>query len=111
MTYYLFITRHQPSQDQIDLVEGQGDRLIWVGDCDVFDFNNIKSTLLNGYSIAENKYPEINAWDIGIVGVHPMLAVYAAQQKMPFGVFENGNRSPEGEKPSFYAKAFHKVSW
>jgi hypothetical protein len=94
---FAFITRHQPTQAQIDLAAEQGIELECVGDADAFDTAS---------------YPDVSGYD-GVIVVHPMLAlrmirsVGYSQKERLIGVFENANRAPEGERPQFEAKALH----
>lgn len=90
---FAFLSRHQPTQEQIDLATERGIELIHLGDVDAFSWS---------LSDAER----IKDMDIdGVICVHPVLALKAFNAGFDVGVFENGNRAPEGEKPQFFAKS------
>jgi hypothetical protein len=85
-----FITRHTPTPAQYKLASEQGFELDFVGDRDAFSFNP----------------EEFQDYD-GVVVVHPWMALQATRWVNFIGVFENANRAPEGERPSFEAVALH----
>lgn len=92
-----FISRHVPTAEQLILAEKAGYELIPVGDIDAFS-----GELPVGYD--------------AIAVVHPALALRAIsgvyRRERQIGVFENGNRAPEGAPPQFSAVALriYKVS-
>ena len=88
----IFVSRHQPNADQYALCNKAGYELIHVGDLDVFseDFENDLDVLINVEHNAEL-----------IIGVHPMVLLVASAYGDKVGMFNNVNRAPEGEKPSF----------
>jgi hypothetical protein len=88
MKRFAFITRHQPTREQVALAFDQGIKLVPVGDRDAF-------------SVSPHDFAEFD----GVVVVHPAAALRLLPMKI--GVFENGNRAKEGEKPEFFAKAIH----
>lgn len=100
MKNFAFISRHTPTQEQIDLCKAQEINLIHVGDFDAF-------------TVTEDDIERV-AWEIdefagelnGVIVVHPAAAL-RLHDHFIVGVFENGNRAAEGEKPQFYAKALH----
>lgn len=91
-----FISRHVPTAEQTALAAEQGFDLIHVGDVDAF---------------APMAWSIVDSHESGpfaaVCCVHPWLALQLHNQGFPVGVFENGNRSPEGEKPQFYARSLH----
>jgi hypothetical protein len=91
----VFVSRHAPTQEQISLAEAKGFQLVHVGDVDAFDAAAVAALL------APHK-------DAAVCAVHPAVFFAAIQHgHTVLGVFENGNRAPEGAKPSFYAKSLH----
>lgn len=91
---FAFISRHTPTQGQIQLAADQRITLVQVGDRDAFTVN---VTDLTGH--------DDGPFD-GVVVVHPAAAMRLCGTFL-IGVFENANRAPEGEKPSFEAVSFH----
>jgi hypothetical protein len=100
MKNFAFISRHTPTQEQIDLCEQQGINLIHIGDFDAF------SVIADDVEHAVAQIDEFAGELEGVIVVHPALALRLYDYFI-VGVFENGNRTPEGEKPQFYAKALH----
>ncbi len=96
MAKMAFISRHTPTAEQTALAAEQGFDLIHVGDVDAF---------------APMAWGVVDSHPAGpfqaVACVHPWLALKLANQGFAVGVFENANRSPEGEKPQFYAKKLH----
>lgn len=92
MQDFAFITRHSPTQEQIELAAEEGINLIPIGDMDAF---TCEPTHVAGHGDF-----------IGVVVVHPAAAMRMCKV-YDVAVFENGNRAPEGEKPEFFAKALH----
>lgn len=97
---YWFVSRHEPTDDQHRLVNGN---LVKVDDINAFDKNAVNELV--------RKASEENV--DGFIVVNPALALNiaaAAFERKEFtviGVFENANRAPEGQKPTFEAKALH----
>lgn len=91
---FAFISRHTPTNGQLQLAADQGITLVQIGDRDAFTVN---VTDLTGH-------PD-GPFD-GAVIVHPAAAMRLCGTFL-IGVFENANRAPEGEKPSFEAVSFH----
>ena len=91
---FAFISRHVPTSGQQALAADQGITLIQVGDRDAFTVN--VTDLMS--------HPD-GPFD-GVVIVHPAAAMRLCGTFL-VGVFENANRAPEGEKPSFEAVSFH----
>ena len=91
---FAFISRHNPTQGQLQLAADQGITLVQVGDRDAFTVNITDLT-------SHNDGP----FD-GVIVVHPAAAMRLCGTFL-IGVFENANRAPEGEKPSFEAVSLH----
>lgn len=85
-----FISRHVPTQAQIDLALVQGYEIVHVGDRDAFNISIWDSPISRG------EFPAVAV-------VHPQLAMNFLRWGFEVAVFENANRAPEGEKPSFEA--------
>lgn len=90
MSKFAFISRHTPNQTQITLAASKGIELVYVGDRDAFQVR---------------PYDQALAECEGVVVVHPAAAMRLARYFL-VGVFENANRAPEGERPSFEAVSF-----
>lgn len=94
-----FITRHDPTADQLRLAPG----LIKVPDINGFDRSAVNALLR-----------EANAADVDhIIVVNAAMALNIAtlaierEQFMYIGIFENAARAAEGAKPTFEAKTLH----
>lgn len=95
MKKFAFISRHTPTNDQINLAAEQNIEIVHVGDRDAF-----------------NVMPDdidIIQFD-GVIVVHPAAAM-RLKDHFEIGVYENANRAPEGEKPEFKAVALHLYGW
>lgn len=90
---YAFISRHQPTNEQLAMAQEQGIVLEWIGDMDAF-------------SVTAADIHDKGAY-VGVVVVHPAAALRLAPSFI-VGVFENGMRSEEGKPPSFYPVALHQ---
>jgi hypothetical protein len=94
-----FITRHDPTADQVALVPG----LIKVPDINGFDKGAI-SALLNEAAAAD-------VYRIVVVNAAMALNIAALalerEQFLCVGIFENAARPAEGGKPTFEAAAIH----
>lgn len=86
---FAFISRHTPTQDQVLMAQDKGIELVHVGDRDAFTVN-------------PQEFQDFE----GVVVVHPAMAMRLCKL-FKIGVFENGNRAAEGEKPQFYPKELH----
>lgn len=96
MKKFAFISRHKPTQTQIDLAALQNIELVFVGDLDAFHTSN--ETIR---SIA-------NSDDFhGAICVHPAIALRLTYWFPSIGVFENANRAPVGAPVQFEAKELH----
>ena len=91
---FAFISRHVPTTGQQTLAADQGITLVQIGDRDAFTVNVTDI-------IDHNDGPFV-----GVVVVHPAAAMRLCDTFI-IGVFENANRAPEGEKPSFEAVGLH----
>lgn len=98
---FAFVSRHVPSAEQIAMAAEQGVDLIHVGDADAF---SVDSTTID--DMAYELYSEGPEYFVGVVVVHPAAAL-RLNWRYPVGVFENGQRSEDGGKLTFYPKAFH----
>ena len=92
MMKFAFISRHLPTSGQVDLAAAQGIELVHVGDADAF---TVDREWVNDKGPFE-----------GVIVVHPAAAMRLASEFI-IGVFENANRAPEGERPTFEAVALH----
>lgn len=89
---FAFISRHAPTPGQVAMAENQGIVLVPVGDMDAF-------------TVSPGDVDALGAFD-GVIVVHPAAALRLASTFL-VGVFENANRAPEGERPTFEAVALH----
>lgn len=108
MKRFLFISRHVPSQKQLELAAAQGVELIYVGDLDAFapDLAQQIEALDRLHCPDREEDGEIITGAYGVVAVHPLVAVTAVKMSYQFGTFRNVNRAPVGEKPEFDTDLF-----
>jgi hypothetical protein len=93
-----FISRHAPTQEQIELAATLGHEIIHVGDVDAFapGYLSVVSDLIAGFD--------------AVAAVHPNILLtqafgdYSGGTGLPCWVFENGSRPVEGGKPQFFCK-------
>lgn len=97
MQKFAFISRHEPTENQIAMAADHGIELIHVGDGDAFSMSP---------SFVVEAGKRLDVTFEGAVVVHPAAALRLARCFI-IGVFENANRAPAGEKPQFEAKALH----
>lgn len=90
---FAFLSRHTPTEDQRLLFEKAGIDIVHTGDVNAFD-PDLGSTLA---SMKHEFHLD------GVIVVHPLVALHAMACALCVGVFENANRAPEGEKPTFEA--------
>lgn len=90
----LFISRHAPTMEQIQLAEKAGYSLIHGGDLNAFSYTLEKD--MGEMILRDSPEIEISA----IACVHPNIALAAINQ-FDVLIFQNINRAPEGEKPQF----------
>lgn len=89
---FAFISRHIPTDGQGQLAADKGIELVHVGDADAF---TVDPSFVDDHGAFE-----------GVVVVHPAAALRLSGSFL-VGVFENANRAPEGERPTFEAVALH----
>lgn len=92
MQKFAFISRHEPTAEQHQLADECGIVLEHVGDTDAF-------TVSAGFVDARGAFE-------GVVVVHPAAALRLCSQFV-VGIFENGTRPGENDKPMFFAKSLH----
>lgn len=97
---YWFVSRHEPTIDQHRLVQGN---LVKIADINAFDKSAVNELVRKA---SENNID-------GLIVVNPAIALNIAavaferEEFTTIGVFENANRAPEGQKPTFEALALH----
>lgn len=89
MQKFAFISRHLPTQGQVDMAAERGIELIHVGDADAFSVT------------PEWVHSRGGLFD-GVVVVHPAAALRLAPHFL-VAIFENANRAPVGAPPQFEA--------
>lgn len=99
-----FVSRHEPTPEQIALAKKDGYELVHVGDMDAFD-HDLDNQLCK--LIVEGGYAAVAC-------VHAMIAIRVlsfgtgySNPRVRVAIFENAQRPSEGGKPTFYAKAMH----
>ena len=94
-----FVSRHEPTLAQLALVPG----LIKVPDINAFDRLAVDTLLSQMGKNDVDRVIVVNA------ALALNIAALAAEREqfLCIGVFENANRAPEGEKPTFEASALH----
>lgn len=97
---FAFISRHIPTDTQVQLAADAGVNLVHVGDADAF---TVTPAFVHG---RERDACDSGFWFDGVVVVHPAAALRLANNFL-VGVFENANRAPEGAPVSFEAVSFH----
>jgi len=88
---FAFVSRHVPTQGQIELAASKGIILEHIGDRDAFAFP-VDAIKAAGY--------------VGVVVVHPWAALSAFRDGLSVGVFNNVNRAAVGEPPRFETTDF-----
>ena len=89
MKRFAFVSRHMPTEGQIALSMKAGIQLVHVGDRD-------------GFTLEADEFIKFD----GVIVVHAQAALRAicgSFFRLRVGVFNNVNRAPLGEKPSFEA--------
>ena len=89
----LFVSRHKPTDEQIEVARDQDCGLFHIGDCDAFS--------ITPEWIEERIPVGVNKDRVIVAVVHPAAALRLSG-KYRIAVFHNSNRAPEGEKPQFY---------
>ncbi len=95
MLEFAMVSRHAPSQDQINKAAEKGIKIVHVGDVDAFNDDN--NYLPPGYDTARFS---------GIITVHPLIAVHAYADGLKIGCFENVSRPGPDGKPQFVCGRF-----
>ena len=93
---FAFVSRHTPTQGQVDLAAAKGIELVHVGDADAFTITP------EWVKVSDAQAAEF----VGVVVVHPAAALRLAPF-YPVGIFENANRAEPGQPPQFEAVSFH----
>ena len=96
MQKFLFVSRHQPTSEQVDLAAMKNVSLIHVGDLDAF-----ADDLVSQIEKLDNEH-RVD----GIVSVHPRIALAAWSLGLRHGSFRNVNRAPVGAPPQFSTDLF-----
>ena len=93
----IFISRHAPTQEQIELLADQDTNIIHVGDLDAFsdDLEDRVKALAQEHETTT------------VIAVHPLTCIAGLSVNCRVGVFENVNRAPEGERPVFVCGGIH----
>lgn len=94
---FAFISRHEPTPEQMALAEEQDIVLHHVGDTDAF-------TVTPGFVFDAGNRLEVMFH--GVVVVHPAAALRLAPDFL-IGVFENANRAAVGQPPQFVARSLY----
>ena len=97
MKYAAFISREFPTTTQLKLAYEQDIKLVHVGYADAYDKEDLDDALIRFEDVLFADYMEDgnnpDNWEPPIpeliIGVHPMIALYAAINNYPFGWFEN----------------------
>ncbi len=89
---FAFLSRHQPTAEQLTIAESMGIDLIPIGDADAFSVTPARVYAAGPF--------------VGVVVVHPAAALRLAHEFL-IGVFENAIRAPEGERPTFTPVDLH----
>ena len=89
---FAFLSRHEPTEGQLELAKKKGIELVPIGDADAF-------------SVDVEHIDNFGKFD-GVVVVHPAAALRLSIDFI-IGVFENGQRSLPGGKLTFEAEALH----
>ena len=94
-----FITRHDPTEDQVALVPG----LIKVPDINGFDKSAINALLREALASDVDRIIVVNA----AMALNIAALALEREQFIYVGIFENAARPAEGGKPTFAAAAIH----
>lgn len=94
---FAFISRHKPTQEQVQLSNEKGITLYPIGDTDAFTVNNL---------FVHDAAVRLGVTFEGVIVVHPAAALRLCSEFV-VGIFENANRAPLGAPPQFSAKALH----
>ena len=94
-----FVTRHDPTADQLALVPG----LIKVPDINGFDKGAISALLDKAAGADINRLIVVNA----AMALNIAALALEREQFLCVGIFENAARPAEGAKPTFAVAAIH----
>ncbi len=94
---FAFISRHQPTAEQVALAAEQGITLYAVGDADAFTVGN---------SFIHQKAVDLDTYFEGVIVVHPAAALRLCSEFI-VGIFENTSRAEPGKPLQFIAGALH----
>lgn len=92
MKKFAFISRHEPTQKQIEIARNHDIEIVWVGDRDAF-------------KVEEYEFREYH----GCIVVHPAMALRLLNSHNTIGVFENSNRDGKFEPIELHLYA--AVEW
>lgn len=97
----IFISRHEPTVEQVEMARGRGFDLVHVGDADAFNVAAVRR-------LVEVNFPGVVP---AVALVNPAMALnvasLATESGIYIGTFENEQRSEVGGKPTFHAKSLH----
>lgn len=94
---FAFISRHEPTAEQLALAADQGIALVHVGDADAFT--------LSPSFVYEMGNRHDHTFE-GVVVVHPAAALRLCSAFL-VGIFKNGSRPGTDDKPQFFAEELH----
>lgn len=86
---FAFISRHEPTAEQVALAAEQGITIHHIGDTDAFTVNP---------SFVYDAAERLDVNFEGVVVVHPAAALRLCSEFF-IGIFENANRAPKGAPP------------
>ena len=108
MEKFAFISRHQPTPGQRELAKKQDIHLDYIGDLDAFSVcpqRVAREGVFDGVvEVCPQRMAREGVFD-GVVVVHPAAAMNLCHAYR-IGVFQNANRAPVGERPTFEAVEF-----
>lgn len=94
-----FVSRHDPTTDQLALAPG----LIKVPDINGFDRSAINALLREALAANVDHIIVVNA----AMALNIAAIAIEREQFIYIGIFENTNRAPEGAKPTFATNELH----
>jgi regulator of RNase E activity RraA len=89
MKTFAFVSRHRPTQEQIEMALAQDIELVHIGDKE-------------GFTVTKDDIGDCD----GVVVVHGGMAM-RLKDDYAIGIFENEMRPQEGAAPQFKAKQLH----
>lgn len=96
---FAMISRHEITEEQMQLAAEQGIELRPWGDLDAFS-SGLRAALKQIWRCGYE----------GVIAVHPLIALQAHKLGLLVGCFENADRAPIGEKPQFKAVRLQVVN-